>query len=93
MERGEMEDNSAAMSIWAPYGMMPCMKQEKVSRMLADLRESILKRPAIFLAIGPVVMTAMVLFAVQRFARQTNPAMLSSPARLELTWRVSFRMM
>ena len=73
--------------------MIPWIKQENVSNMLADLRQSMPNLSAIFLAIGPMVMTAIVLLAVQRLARQTKPAILSSPARLELTCRVSLTMM
>ena len=39
-------------------------------------------------AMGPVVMMAMVLLAVQRLAMLTRAAMLSSAPRLPLTWRV-----
>ena len=60
------------------------MRQEKVSRMLAVLRGSSLKRRVISLAMRPVVMMAMVLFAVHRLARLTSPAMLNSAPRFPL---------
>ena len=46
-----------------------------VSRMLALLRGLIPNFSEMSLAICPVVMIAMVLFAVQRLARDTSPGM------------------
>ena len=65
--------------------MMPCTRQENVSRMLAVFRRSRWKRWAMSLAIGPVVIMAMVLFAVQRLAMLTSAAMLSSESGKEYT--------
>ena len=70
-----------AIRSWAPYGMSPWTKQENVSRMLATRRRSRPKRSAMSLAMPPTVMMAMVLLAVQRFARLTSAAMLSSAPR------------
>ena len=61
--------------------------------MLAVFRRSRWKRRAMSLAMGPVVMMAMVLLAVQRLAMLTRAAMLNSAPRLPLTWRVSREMM
>ena len=77
------------MRSWAPYGMKPCTRHENVSMMLAALRGSIPKRSAISRAICPVVMMAIVLFAVQRLASETSPAMLNSAPRLPLMRLVS----
>ena len=65
------------------------MKQEKVSKMLADFRGSILYCSVISRATLPVVRMAIVLFAVQRLASETSAAMVSSAQRLPLMWRVS----
>ena len=62
--------------------MTPWMKQEKVSKMLADFRGSILYCSVISRATLPVVRMAIVLFAVQRLASETSAAMVSSAPRL-----------
>ena len=49
------------------------MKQEKVSRMLALLRGSSPYLSDMSFAMPPVVMIAMVLFAVQKLASETTP--------------------
>lgn len=73
--------------------MTPWTRQEKVSRMLALRLGGMLKRSLMSLAMGPAVMMAMVLFAVQRLARETSAAMLNSAPRLPRIWRVIFSMM
>ena len=88
---GEILANPAAISICAPYGIIPCIRQEKVSRILAVFRRSRWNFCAMSLAIGPVVMMAIVLLAVHKLAILTKAAILSSAPRFPLTWRVSFR--
>ena len=88
---GEMLASPAAISICAPYGIIPCIRQEKVSRILAAFLRSRWNFTAISLAIGPVVIMAIVLLAVHKLAILTRAAMLSSAPLLPLTWRVSFR--
>ena len=66
---------------------------EKVSRILAVFLRSRWNFTAISLAIGPVVIMAIVLLAVHKLAILTRAAMLSSAPLLPLTWRVSFRIM
>ena len=68
------------------------MKQEKISSRLALRLGSILKRSAISLAIGPAMIKAMVLLAVQRLAKLINAAMLPSAPLAERMREVSFRM-
>ena len=90
---GEILASPAAISICAPYGIIPCIRQEKVSRILAVFLRSRWNFTAISLAIGPVVIMAIVLLAVHKLAILTRAAMLSSAPLLPLTWRVSFRIM
>ena len=83
-----MPASPAAMRSWAPNGMRPWIRHENVSRMLAVLRGS---RPNWFvmsLAMRPVVMIAIVLFAVHRLASDTRAAMLSSAPLLPWMRRV-----
>ena len=84
MERDDIPARPAAISSWAPYGMKPWMRHEKVSRMLATLRGSMPKRVDMSLAIVPDVMMAMVLLAVQMFERLTRAAMLNSKKRIHV---------
>ena len=62
--------------------MIPCTEQENISSRLALLLESIWKRSAMSLAIGPDIIRAMVLLAVQRLAMLTRAAILNSAPRL-----------
>ena len=93
MESDEIPARPAAIRSWAPYGMKPWTRHEKVSRMLATLRGSRPKRVEMSLAIVPDVMMAMVLLAVQIFDRLTRPAMLSSAPRLPCIFLVRPRVM
>ena len=63
-----------------------------MSSRLALRLGSILKRSAISLAIGPAMIKAMVLFAVQRFAKLISAAILPSAPLVERMREVSFRM-
>ena len=69
--------------------MRPWMRHENVSRMLAVFRGSRPNLSVISLAMRPVVMMAIVLFAVHRFASDTRAAMLSSAPLFPLILRVS----
>ena len=60
--------------------------------MLATFRESRLYLFAMSFAIPPVVMIAMVLLAVQKFASETSAAMLNSAPRLPFILAVIFDM-
>ena len=93
MERDEIPARPAAIRSWAPYGMKPCTRHEKVSRMLATLRGSRPKRAEISLAMVPDVMMAMVLLAVQMFERLTRAAMLNSAPLLPFIFLVRPRVM
>ena len=90
METAETPARPLAISIWAPYGIIPCTKQEKVSRMLALLRGSSPYLSDMSFAMPPVVIIAMVLFAVQKLASETSAAMLSSAPLLPFILRVIF---
>ena len=70
---GEIPANPDAIRSCAPYGIIPCTKQEKMSRILAERFGSILNLVDISFAIGPAIISAMVLFAVQTFAKPTSP--------------------
>ena len=74
----------AAINNCAPYGMIPCMQHEKVSRILAHLRLSRPYLSPIFFASPPVVRMATVLFAVHRLTMLTSVAIDSSAPRLPL---------
>ncbi len=82
-----------AINNCAPYGMIPCTRQEKVSSMLAHLRGSRLNFVAMSFAIPPVVMIAIVLLAVHRFAIDTSAAILASAHLLLLIREVIAFMM
>lgn len=82
----------AAMSICAPYGMMPCMKHEKVSRMLAALRLSTPYLSLILLAIPPTVIIATVLLAVQMSIAETIRPITASAPRRPCMWIVILSM-
>lgn len=84
MDMEDMPASPAAIRSCAPYGISPWTRHEKVSSMLALLRGSSSNRFEISRAMPPVVMIAIVLFAVHRFARNTNAAMLNSAPRLSL---------
>lgn len=66
ISRGDKAVKPAAINNCAPYGISPCTKHEKVSRILALLRGSTPNRSAIRFAIGPTVIIAIVLLAVQQ---------------------------
>ena len=68
--------------------MIPCTKQEKMSSRLALRLGSILKRSAISLAIGPAMIKAMVLFAVQRFAKLISAAILKMIQSIPPLYRI-----
>lgn len=74
----------AERSICAPYGMIPWIRQENVSRMLATFLGSSPNRFEMSCAIPPTVMMAIVLLAVHRLASDTRAAMLISAPRLLL---------
>ena len=71
-------DNPLAISNCAPYGMMPCTKQENVSKMEAVLLGSMSNFCEMSFAIDPTDKMATVLFAVQRFVALTRTAMDNS---------------
>ncbi len=78
-----------AISICAPYGSIPCIIQENVSKILAVLRGSSPNLVVMSLAMRPVVSIAMVLLAVHIFAMLTIAAMLNSAPLFPLILRVS----
>ena len=92
ISNGETFPKPEAMSICAPYGIIPCTKQENISSKLALRRGSIWKRVAISFAIGPAIIRAIVLLAVHKLAKLTSPAILASAPRAESIRAVSFWM-
>ena len=72
--------------------MIPCTKQEKISKILALRRGSTWKRVAMSLAIGPDIIKAIVLLAVHKLAKLTSAAMLPSAPLPELMRLVNFWM-
>ena len=92
ISNGETFPKPEAMSICAPYGIIPCTKQENISNKLALRRGSIWKRVAISFAIGPAIIRAIVLLAVHKLAKLTSPAILASAPRAESIRAVSFWM-
>lgn len=87
ISNGETFPKPEAMSICAPYGIIPCTKQENISNKLALRRGSIWKRVAISFAIGPAIIRAIVLLAVHKLAKLTSPAILASAPRAINTGR------
>ena len=85
MSSGLSPESPAAKSICTPYGINPCMVQEKVSSMLAALRLSTPNLSPIFLEIFPTVRIATVLLAVQIFTIETRAAIDSSAPLLLFT--------
>ena len=64
----------AAVSSWAPQGIIPCSTQENTSSKEAVRRGSTLWIRLMSLAMGPLTMMATVLLAVAQSARETRAA-------------------